>query len=87
MFVSIITPRYLADFTGCNFVRDNLKFSFDILVCLLFFKRIALVFVAFKAILIAFSQKESSFQAPLLRVLLILSGEFCLFKIDVSSAK
>ena len=44
------------------------------------------VFVALKAILFAFSQKESSFKS-LLRVLLIISTEFCLFKIHVSSAK
>ena len=87
MFLSIITPRYLADFIGCNFVRHNFKFSFDLLVCLLFLKRMNSVFVAFKTILFAFSQKESSFKEPLLRVLLNLSGEFCLFKIHVSSAK
>ena len=85
-FSSIVTPRYLADSTGCNFFLHNLKFSFDILVFLLFLKRMTLVFVAFKAILLAFSQKESSFKF-LLRVLLILSMEFCLFKTHVSSAK
>ena len=46
----------------------------------------ASVFVAFKAILFAFSQKESSFKF-LLIVWLILTTEFCLFKIHVSSVK
>ena len=44
------------------------------------------VFVALRAILLAFRQEESSFKS-LLRVLLILPTEFCLFKIHVSSAE
>ena len=44
-------------------------------------------FVAAEAILLAFSQKKKSSIKSLLRVLLILSTEFCLFKIHVSPAK
>ena len=66
-FSSTITTRYLADSIGCNFFLHNFRFSFDRLVFLLFLKRIASIFVAFKAILFAFSQKESSFKS--LRIL------------------
>ena len=44
-------------------------------------------FVAAQAILLAFSQKKKSSIKSLLRVLLILSTEFCLFKIHISPAK
>ena len=44
-------------------------------------------FVAAQAILLAFSQKKKSSIKSLLRVLLILSTESCLFKIHVSPAK
>ena len=56
------------------------------IVFLLFLKIMTSVFLAFRAILLAFRQEESSFKS-LLRVLLILPTEFCLFKIHVSSAE
>ena len=80
IFSYIITARYLADdYTAGSFFLNNFKFSFDILAFLFFLKRTTSVFVASKAILFAFSQKERSLKS--LRVLLILSTEFGLSKI------